>query len=532
MASAQEYFDTVTQVQADLDTLSDTSGDLGTALSVADTVLKTPGKIEDKLREQADVVDLPNAIVTVLSALPFGIGTAIKQLDNIANSVSGTIDAQADVLEALDNAWAPTRNAVQQVKTVNTSIGGVLDGLSLENQARVSEAGLLQSSMGASKFYNDTALAGRMGQYEALAETWFTIRDTLLSPLQGAVNGISNAVNALDNAVPSLSSLTSALNSAVAVFSSAKSVATSIENAIDITIKIPPFGPTINILNILETITEWSGLIVNFVEDFVVDALSAIGININSVFNAVASEMLGFLNPFFDVFDTLASVTAPLLSQLESAMSSVTDQFDALINGMDAVVDPGGLFENIIQGDISNNTMVGTDVEDAIFGLGGADTINGGFGSDFLFGGDDNDTLIGGFGNDEMFGGDGGDFILGLFGNNYYDGGAGDDFLFAQDGNDTLNGGAGTRDLIKGGGGADEFVFLAGNETDIILDFTDDVDALLIDQTLLAGATDAQDFLNREAFDINGNTIISLSGDVIILLGITTAELVDDIQFV
>ena len=102
MATATTYFNAVNQVQSDLDTLADLSGDIGTAATVAENVLKLPGKLEDRLREKADLVDLPNSVVTLLGALPFGIGTAIKQLDNIANSVSGTIDAQADVLGALD----------------------------------------------------------------------------------------------------------------------------------------------------------------------------------------------------------------------------------------------------------------------------------------------------------------------------------------------------------------------------------------------------------------------------------------------
>ncbi|KAJ56489.1 hypothetical protein ACMU_05980 [Actibacterium mucosum KCTC 23349] len=532
MASAKAYFDTVNEVQGDLDTLSDLSGDIGTAATLATEVLELPGDLEAKLREKADLVDLPNSIVTLLGALPFGIGTAIKQLDNIANSVSGTIDAQADVLGALDDAWAPARNAVDQIDSANDTAGGIIDGLSAENQPRVAEAALIFDAMGSESFYNDTALAGRMGQYQFLADGWFTIRDGALAPLQAAISGINSAITAIDNAVPDLSAVTKALDDALGVFNGAKSVANSIRDAIDISIKIPPFGPTINILNVLETITSWIDLVVGFVEDFVIDVFANLGININSVFNSIASEMLGFLNPFFDIFDTLQAVTAPLLGQLEGVMNSALNQLNALISSVDAVVEPGGLFDNIIEGDAADNDIAGTNMEDAIFGKAGEDMINGGFGSDFLFGGADGDTIIGGFGNDEMFGGSGGDVILGIFGNNYYDGGLGDDILLAQDGDDTLNGGAGSRDFLIGGGGADDFLFLAGNETDIIFDFEDNIDDLLIDASLMAGATDAQDFLNREAFDIGGNTIISLTGDVIILLGISTTELVDDIQFV
>jgi Ca2+-binding RTX toxin-like protein len=112
----------------------------------------------------------------------------------------------------------------------------------------------------------------------------------------------------------------------------------------------------------------------------------------------------------------------------------------------------------------------GPDFKHEFHGLGGNDTIDGGYNTDQLFGGGGDDiirgdhignivvpagfsqadTIGGGQGNDQLFGQLGNDVIHGGSGGDYLDGGDGDDVLYADydtgvfaDGLDTLRGGNG-----------------------------------------------------------------------------------------
>lgn len=144
----------------------------------------------------------------------------------------------------------------------------------------------------------------------------------------------------------------------------------------------------------------------------------------------------------------------------------------------------GGL---LVAGDLTNETINGTEFLDVIGGLGGNDTINGLGGSDTLDGGSGNDTLNGGNSEDVLIGGLGNDI---LDGGNALDtadytgagggvtvslatrtssGAAGNDTLVSieyirgSQFNDRLDGdgannniwGTGGADLINGGGGND-----------------------------------------------------------------------------
>ncbi len=63
----------------------------------------------------------------------------------------------------------------------------------------------------------------------------------------------------------------------------------------------------------------------------------------------------------------------------------------------------------IFKTDVVNDSIVGTEYVDDLFGAFGNDTLLGGFGNDRLFGEQGNDQLTGGAGNDTLFGGSGDD---------------------------------------------------------------------------------------------------------------------------
>jgi hypothetical protein len=101
--------------------------------------------------------------------------------------------------------------------------------------------------------------------------------------------------------------------------------------------------------------------------------------------------------------------------------------------------------------------------------------INGNAANNFLFGTNISDTIDGKAGND---------FIFGLAGDDVIRGGTGNDVIYAGQGDDEIYGGQGN-DFLLGGEGADKFVFDANSGNDIIWDFTQGVDKIDIDPSIL-----------------------------------------------
>ncbi|MFO7606039.1 MAG: hypothetical protein R6W72_07055, partial [Desulfurivibrionaceae bacterium] len=164
-------------------------------------------------------------------------------------------------------------------------------------------------------------------------------------------------------------------------------------------------------------------------------------------------------------------------------------------------------FDDTLEGDGSDNILIGRSGNDVLHGNGGNDTLYGDAGDDILvgglgintlYGGDGNDIFIGGVGTDTMYGGPGTDtasYVNSVFGvsaslatglgtegdadgDTFYSienltGGAGDDTLTGDDNNNILTGGAGNDTLIGGlgnnilygGDGDDIFIGGYGNDT-------------------------------------------------------------------
>ncbi len=163
---------------------------------------------------------------------------------------------------------------------------------------------------------------------------------------------------------------------------------------------------------------------------------------------------------------------------------------------------PAGTGALTLSGDMTNDTINGSEFGDTLFGAGGNDVINGLAGNDQLTGGRGNDTLNGGSGDDLIYIDQGNDIIAGgegvdtldsslalgglqidlqlgtisgggmgvdtvsgierIIGSRFNDvivGGAEDNYLAAFGGSDTLRGGGGNDELVasaaESGGGAD-----------------------------------------------------------------------------
>ena len=226
-----------------------------------------------------------------------------------------------------------------------------------------------------------------------------------------------------------------------------------------------------------------------------------------SVLFAVTSEAEGF---YVDaVPETAASAIAPLSSSGEDIADAVRL---ALAKVSGEVTESGG--------DGTDDLLVGTTDNDGLFGLGGNDTIigragddvvDGGSGDDYLIGGEGDDDIRGGTGNDLIFdsmgddkvdGGDGDDTIYVFAGTNVIRGGLGDDYISGGFDADSVHGGAGD-DVLKGGRGADRFVFGPGNGDDVVKDFSGEDD--LIDLTDFAKILDLSDV--TVTVDADGTTV-------------------------
>ncbi|SMX32615.1 calcium-binding protein [Actibacterium lipolyticum] len=568
MTTATSYLSNVNQVQNDINAISSFSEGFDIALSASETVLALPGKIEQKLRSGADTLNLPSAVVTALSFAPFGIGTAIKTLDNIAGETADVIEEQADIMGALDDAWAQPRNLVDIAQAGNDVAGNGLSALGTVNAIRLDEAGLLVESLGDQEIHSGSQLATRLESYSLSANSWFMVRDTLLAPLQAALTAFEAAIDSVENLVPDLSLLDDTFDTISDVFQPLADAAAALEDALCVVftitpaIVIPPivvppvvvFGVTItpgftipgytipavvvDVCSILDDIGNAVGVVQDFVENTINSILNALGFDLFGAIDDLKDLLLSPLDPVFDAIDALLDTFQPVLDALDAAMNEVTTQLANIIASIEDVVDQGSLFANTIIGDEAPNlidfadTLIGTDGEDGIYGLEGDDDISGGGGSDFLFGGNGNDTLSGGAGNDEMFGGEGNDIVFAGFGNNLLDGGAGDDLLIGQNGSDILIGGSG-KDFLIGGGGSDEFIFGAGGGTDLLIGFEDDVDELQIDQDMLSGVMTAAELIDEYAVTFNGHTILRFDEERIVLVGVANAnDLVDDLVFV
>ncbi|GEM_PF-2872257 len=162
-----------------------------------------------------------------------------------------------------------------------------------------------------------------------------------------------------------------------------------------------------------------------------------------------------------------------------------------------------------------NDRITGSSGDDVIFGQSGRDVLRGSYGDDVLNGGGGRDVLKGGAGDDHLIGGRGHDKLIG--------GGGADDLI----------GGRG-RDTLIGGGGADRFIFRNGDGRDRVMDFVDDVDTLVLSDTLWGGGKTVAQVIDQYASVVNGDVVFDFGGgDVLVLKGIgDTAVLLDDLVIV
>lgn len=222
----------------------------------------------------------------------------------------------------------------------------------------------------------------------------------------------------------------------------------------------------------------------------------------------------------------------------------------------------GGDFQGT--GNALNNRISGGRGNDLLSGDAGQDLLRGGRGADTLRGGGGADTLEGGAGADRLEGDAGmdcasyltaqdrvvvslsaaagiaakGDALGDVFvsienlqGSNFSDvlvGDQGANVLQGMAGNDELWSGAGS-DRLHGGQGADTFIFVAGDGADVVADFQDGIDTILINRSGLP----VMAALGMEAAaQVGADVVFTLgAGDQVTVLNTTLAALANDVIF-
>ncbi|MBC6437930.1 MAG: calcium-binding protein, partial [Rhodobacteraceae bacterium] len=127
----------------------------------------------------------------------------------------------------------------------------------------------------------------------------------------------------------------------------------------------------------------------------------------------------------------------------------------------------------------SIENLIGSDHADYLASNVVASLLDGRAGADTLRGGGAADTLTGGTGDDRLWGHQGDDRLTGGADHDRLDGGTGHDTLDGGAGQDTIIGRSGN-DVLTGGADRDVFLFKDNFGTDVITDFEDGIDRILI----------------------------------------------------
>jgi Ca2+-binding RTX toxin-like protein len=238
------------------------------------------------------------------------------------------------------------------------------------------------------------------------------------------------------------------------------------------------------------------------------------------------SAQLPFFRSILEGNGLPASVINQALGLIEDFiagdLSLITDGFDTVRAYLGGFAPSTGLVEALsgapeeigirVDGNGTDENIVGTAFDDRLFGNGGKDKIDAQNGADIVNGGNGNDRLFGGGGKDKMNGGGGRDVIKGGNANDTIKGGGGNDKIFGDTGADKL----------FGGRGADDFIFKIGDGRDVIKDFT-----VGKDQIDMAGVTIEDITISKKGADV----LLTYEDIIVLVEDVTKAEMNDADNF-
>ena len=181
----------------------------------------------------------------------------------------------------------------------------------------------------------------------------------------------------------------------------------------------------------------------------------------------------------------------------------------------------GGDGNDVIYGGQQNDNLSGGNGNDIFSGDLGNDVIGGGNNNDLIFSGQGNDNANGDSGNDTIFGSQGEDVLRGNNDNDIIFGGQQADILSGGDGNDFLSGDL-QEDTLTGGEGEDHFLLRNVSGADIITDFEDGVDLLVLPTSDFPLQPNGFTFENLTVTQAEGGTVISVNGNT--MAGLTGVD--------
>lgn len=262
-----------------------------------------------------------------------------------------------------------------------------------------------------------------------------------------------------------------------------------------------------------------------------------------------------------DAGDIVVEVVNGGMDSVVTARSYVlTSNVEQLtLTGSTGVGGTGNALANTLIGNEANNALNGLEGSDTLKGNGGADRLDGGLGADSMEGGAGADVYVvdnigdvlveaAVVGRDRVessinftLGGNVEDLRLvglenlngtGNTANNTLTGNAGNNLLAGEVGSDVLDGGAGN-DGLSGGAGADAFIFRAGYGLDRVIDFTDNVDTIRLDDNLWGGGLTVAQMLSFYGSVSSGSVVLNFGADVFTVVGLGDVNaLVDDILII
>jgi Ca2+-binding RTX toxin-like protein len=536
MTRAHDLTRATTRLDSDIDAMGGIVGDVETLFNRVNLAIETPGTVAGTLQGIAAPLDVPEVVLAPLKLVPWGIGQAVKAFDHVTGHSVDEINAQADRLWDIDEKLLPHKDTFANIEKTFDYLGKSLKVVGTFTDEVAIEARMVETAIGAQAL-DGLELGIRVDTHIAALDPWNGARDAVTSATKAAIDAIGAAAGSIGDALPDLSLLTGAealIDGAFGPIADALDMLDGLLNksytvvpAIIIpavvtpgfwtpaiwplpAIWVPPVtvtpeirtpAVTVNPGAIMSTIGSAIGIVQHFIEDLILDALAAIGIDLLGAIDKLQDAILAPLRPVFDLIDDLLGAFDALKAKADAILADLTELFDEVVGLYDDIVASGNIFENRVEGSAGDDDLNGGTAEDGIFGLAGDDLIAagpgdiafggagddtitgvdaemfGGEGSDEIrvlgtgggaaIGGDGDDTLVGGHGDDTLLGGDGRDSMTGKKGDDFMVGGGWIDTMRGGQGDDTIDGGAG-RDIMVGGAGDD--VYRVDNTLDRVIE--------------------------------------------------------------
>ncbi len=461
------YRDSVARFAGHIEADSDLVDTVNTAIDVVDKAINLPGQVEFSMRVFMDGLTLPNAVTSVLSFAPFGIGAAVRGTTRVADEVTGalrptwqSIKKVNDKLTAEEHGKLSIVDLSGRVSITSSAVKYSLDGAEIVAGNLLDTAGYLEEAMTEGFAPEGSRLEARIeasarfvedvnGFHEGVARVTTLVED--MAELVGSTIG-RLPTDVIDEAADLIDTVFSPISNAFSTIEDMLCTTITVTPRIpSVPIKVPiPYPPwlktightpeipavKVNICDVLDVITKQVALVQNFVENTINDALKLIGFDLFGAIDDLKDKLLSPFQSIIDLVDGFADRIDEIRDLIDQALDAVGRFFEDLGKLLQDAIDQVVLFEAGRVGDEApggtDDVLVGSvidggkpvaaalteaalskgqaaDVEDGLFGRTGDDELMGLGGDDFLFGGTGEDTLEGGRDDDENYGGEGAD---------------------------------------------------------------------------------------------------------------------------